>query len=500
MTLPPGSGIQSLAWSGDGRRLALSRFTLPEETLVSPLKSIVNLETQGALAPDRNPFLQSNVVDVFTVGGESRQSLLRATETGELFSLLAWNPDGSVLMARTDAPTRLTGREHPIFLVPERSTYRSYAADGRPLGTVTHADLEAPVGSLTVLPGDEAIVNTAVGSDGVVLLVNRASGAVQRVPLPAGLSTNLRIATGPRQIYFVHTSFTRLPELYRVQFDGSALAALTFANADRAALNQVRADEVSFTLANGQTRAGYLIQPAGAAFPPQGAPIVVWQEGGPMGTVLNAFGASVEGPMNLLPNFGIGVLFLPLDGRYGFGVDRFRHLYNADNYGKVDIDAQAEVVDQMVQRGWTSAGKVGITGCSYGGYFVAQSLARHPTRYAAANPQCSLLDLVNEWQFGDRSPLVSFIMGGPPTTRLGAYEAASPVFNLGQARPATLIFHGTRDFLPIDLVATMHDQLQTNGAAVNMVAFVNEGHGLAQPSSALMAAQMQVQWFRDYLK
>ncbi|MCC6628713.1 MAG: S9 family peptidase [Chloroflexi bacterium] len=500
MTLPPGSGIQSLAWSDDGHRLALSRFTIPEDTLVSPLKSIVNLETQGALPPDRNPFLQSNLVDVFTVGGEARQALLRATDTGELFSLLAWNRDGSVLMARTDAPTRLTGRAHPIYLIPERATYRAFAADGKPLGTIAHADLEAPVGSLTVLPGDEAIVNTAVGSDGAVVLVNRASGAVQRLPLPAGLSTNLRIAAGARQIYFLHTSFTRLPELYRANLDGSALAALTFVNADRAALNQVRADEVSFTLANGQTRAGYLIQPAAAAFPPQSAPIVVWQEGGPMSIVLNAYGANVEGPFNLLPNFGIGVLFLPLDGRYGFGVDRFRHLYNGDNFGKVDIDAQVEIVGQMVERGWTAPGKVGISGCSYGGYFAAQSIARHPTVYAAANPQCSLLDLVNEWQFGDRSPLVSFIMGGPPTTRLAAYEAASPVFNLGQARPATLIFHGTRDFLPIDLVATLHDQLQGNGAAVNMLAFVNEGHGLAQPNSGLMAAQLQVQWFRQYLK
>jgi dipeptidyl aminopeptidase/acylaminoacyl peptidase len=498
--LPPGSGLQSLAWSGDGRQLAMSRFIVPEDQLVSPLKSLANLETQGSLPPERNPFLQSNVVDLYTVGGEMRSGVLRATEIGALYTQLAWSPDGGVLMSRVDHPTRLTGRAYPTFLIAERASYRAYAADGRGLGEVAHPSLEAPVGSLTVLNADEAIVNTAVGSDGAVLRLNRATGQVVRTPLPAGLSTNLRILASTQQVAMLHTSFTRMPELYRVNLDGSGLTPLTALNAERAALNQIRVDSVSFTLANGQTRAGYLLQPAAAAFPPQNVPIVVWQEGGPMSTVLNTYAANVENPYNLLPNFGVALLFLPMEGRIGYGVERFRALYNGDNFGKIDIDGQAEVVQQMISQGWTAPGKVGLTGCSYGGYFTMQSIARHPTLYAAANPQCSLLDLANEWQFGDRSPLISFVMGGPPTTRIEAFDRASPVYGLGQTRSSTLIFHGTQDFLPIIIAATAHDQLQNNGVAVNMIAFANEGHGLSQPNSELMASQWQVQWFRQYLK
>jgi dipeptidyl aminopeptidase/acylaminoacyl peptidase len=502
LTLPPGGGIQALAWSPNGNRLALSRLSLQQDEIVSPIKSLVNQEVEGALPPDQNPFYQSNVVDLIDFAtGEVRQGALRATESdGGIFGNLAWSPDGGVLAAALFAPTRLAGRANPIFLFPERATYRFYAGDGRFLSAFSHPDIEAPIGGIALLNGEEVVINTVLRSDASLFYYNRASGELRRLPLPAGFSAGARVARQGRQIVFSHSSFLRAPELYRVNLDGGGLTALTFVNAEPAKLNQVRADEVSFTLANGQQRAGYLIQPAGAAFPPQNVPIVVWQEGGPFSTVANSFAANVENPYNLLPNFGVAVLFMPLVGRYGYGVERFRALYDGQNFGEIDIDEQAEIVRQMVEGGWTSPGKVGITGCSYGGYFTAQSVARHPDLYAAASTQCTLLDLPNEWQFGDRGPAVSFIMGGPPTTNVQGYADASPLYGVARARTAMLIFHGVEDFLPIRLAATLHDQFQTNGAAVNMLAFLGEGHGLAQPNSQLTAGQWQIQWFRQYLK
>ena len=189
---------------------------------------------------------------------------------------------------------------------------------------------------------------------------------------------------------FQYSSFTDPPELYRLNWDGSALSRLTWANEELRQFSKTRQDPVTFKLANKQTRAGVLIQPADAPFPPRDVRIVVWQEGGPGIPMTNNWAANVENPYALLPNLGVAVLVVPLSGRYGLGPRTYSALYDKANFGQIDIDEQAQIVRQMIARRWTSKGKVGITGCSYGGYFTLQSLVRHPDLYAAANAQCAV--------------------------------------------------------------------------------------------------------------
>ncbi|MDQ5852965.1 MAG: prolyl oligopeptidase family serine peptidase, partial [Chloroflexota bacterium] len=149
--------------------------------------------------------------------------------------------------------------------------------------------------------------------------------------------------------------------------------------------------------------------------------IVVWQGGGPGDTVTNEWRTEVESPFNLLPNFGIGLLILPLTGREGYGPQFYNALADGANSGELDVDEAAQAVQQMIARGWTLRGRVGITGCSFGGYFASQSITRYPALYGAANAQCSLLDLFHEWQFGFTA-LVSYLEGRPPTTNSLEYS------------------------------------------------------------------------------
>ncbi|NJO83734.1 MAG: prolyl oligopeptidase family serine peptidase [Blastochloris sp.] len=225
--------------------------------------------------------------------------------------------------------------------------------------------------------------------------------------------------------------------------------------------------ELTFPLANGAVRQGYLIQPAGAAFPPQNAPLVLWQEGGPGLFMTSQWAANVEQPFNLLPNMGISLLVVPLPGRLGWGPQFSHALADGRNYGSIDIDEAAEIVQQMIARGYTSSDRVGITGCSYGGYFTAQSIARHPNLYAAANPQCTLLDMVVEWQTGFIS-LLSYLQGRTPMTDLAEYVQDSPGYTANAVRTPTLIFHGTQDFLPVNIAENFHETLDANGVPVKM--------------------------------
>lgn len=146
----------------------------------------------------------------------------------------------------------------------------------------------------------------------------------------------------------------------------------------------------------------------------------------------------------------------------------------------------------------TDGKKVGISGCSLGGYFASQSIVRHPDLYAAANTQCSVLEWIVDFQYLE-APLAAFLEGGAPQDRGAEYLRDSPLYNAERIRTPTLIFHGTEDFNDIGLIQSFHDQIAANGTPVRMLTFVGEGHGLKAPESQFVAGEALLLWFRQYL-
>jgi dienelactone hydrolase len=506
LELPEGTFPGGAAWSPDSRRLAVMRTTLVETLTETLLHAVIIQNTFGNLPPAENPFLQNNVIDIFNLAsGDFRPGAIQAAAaSSDTFSRVAWSSDSQVLLAQMQRPAQLQGRTYPVYLLRPQSSYlRFYSADGQLLNSFDRPEIAAPLSSVPrFVSPDEVLINAVEGLTAKLFYYNRVSGEFRQLPLPDGSALGLRnnfVATNQtRQVIFPFSSFQQPPELFRINWDGTAFNQLTFFNLEAQQVNQVRVDRMRFTLQNGAQRVGYLIQPAGAPFPPQNAPVIIWQAGGPGGAMVNMWGNRVEQPFNLLPNFGFALLVVPLPGREGFGPAFHNALYDGDNFGQIDIDEMAAIVEQMIQRGETSRGQVGITGCSYGGYFTVQSLVRHPNTYAAANTQCTLLDLYNEWQFG-LTALTSFMMGEPPTEIAAKYSQDSPFYNAPQITTPLLIFHGSEDYLPIQIVSNFYDQVASQFLPVQYFRFEGEPHGLITPTSQFVAAQAQINWFRTYL-
>ena len=273
---------------------------------------------------------------------------------------------------------------------------------------------------------------------------------------------------------------------------------LTDINAEVAAVNQVQVNPVSFETRNG-VRQGFLIQPAGAPFPPVQSPIVFWQQGGPGYSMVNEFAIEVEMPFNLLPNFGISVLSVPLAGREGFGPEFYRLQADGANFGQVDIIEGVDIASQLVGQGWTTYEQLGVTGCSYGGYYTAQAITRFPDVFAAANPQCSLLDALTEWQLG-YSSLLSYLTGLTPMEAPEVYQYISPLYGADRIETPTLIFHGSGDFLQIDMARNFHDVIEANDVPVTLYEFEGVGHSIFDLGLQRTAAQLQIDFFRTYLQ
>ncbi|NJL34228.1 MAG: prolyl oligopeptidase family serine peptidase, partial [Chloroflexaceae bacterium] len=233
-------------------------------------------------------------------------------------------------------------------------------------------------------------------------------------------------------------------------------------------------------------------------FPPQNAPMVIWQEGGPGLFMTSTWATNVESPYVLLPNFGISVLVVPLPGREGWGPEFYNGLAQPGAFGSIDIDEMAQIVRQMHALGWTSPDRTGVTGCSYGGYFTSQSIVRHPDLYAAANTQCSLLDTLVEWQTGF-TWFMSYLIGTSPPLSVDTFLGNSPLYGAENVRTPTLIFHGDFDFLPVSIAETFHERIAATGTTVRMLKFQGEGHSLGLPENQITAAQEQITWFRRYL-
>ncbi|MEI7772071.1 MAG: prolyl oligopeptidase family serine peptidase [Chloroflexales bacterium] len=510
-TMPEAIGFFASAWAPDSSHLAFTATSLSSPDDPRPpydgalLSEMLYRDATGNIPPAENPLLQGNNTYVVDVSSHKVQ-ILRAAGPGAppLLTIAGWSPDNATFLVKAMYPAKLKGRTYPIYndQFSERIAYRFYNLDLKQTGELStdllSSDPLRPT-IVTFLSPDEIIFRSVVGSNRHPYYYNRASGELRNLADRAGYYAEIVSTHHTRQLVFVYQSFTAPPDIYRLGWDGKGFTRITWFNEALRQFANLRQDPVSFTLKSGVVRRGTLIQSADAAFPPKNQPLIVWQEGGPGIAMFNTWGTSVEETYSLLPTFGLPVLVVPLAGRPGATPASLNSLADGGNFGQIDIDEQAEVVQQLVARGWTDKRKVGITGCSYGGYFAWQSVIRHPDTYAAANPQCAIVDTITEWTRG-YDTLMPYLEGLSPYSNSAEYRNDSPAYNTAKVKAAVLSFQGSDDFLPVVQGENMHLQLYNRGAHVRMVKFIGEGHGLRDPANEIYAAQEQIDWFRTYLK
>jgi dipeptidyl aminopeptidase/acylaminoacyl peptidase len=507
LTIPTGTQVLGFGFSDDASQFALTltniedRFTTRQQLDGALLTSLVYQDVTGQLPPTANPIYTNNALLNFdTATGAVRE--LRPDDDEALLGLPIWSPDGRTLAVLMLHGARVPGRANPIFTFQftERVSYRFYDAELRELNRIDTPELSSLEGaSARWISPDELLFQGTNATNRNVYYHNRASGELTNVTAGQIGFNNIAAVSRPTgTIVYGHQSVTEPTGIYTMQLDGSAIQRVTWDNYEVQEFSQTAQYPVSFTLNSGAVREGVLVLPAEVSFPPQDVPIIVWQEGGPGPAMLNRWLTNVENPYGLLPNFGFGLLIVPLAGRRGYDAATYNALAADQNIGQIDVDEAAEIVRQMIALGWTSVGKIGVTGCSYGGYFTLQSLARHPDLYSAGNAQCALTDWFVEWSRGfDR--LGQYLQGRPPYEAVEEYRRDSPFYNAAAINAPLLTFHGEDDFLPVALNENLHAQLAGKGLEVRFVKFLEEGHGLVDAASQLYAAQEQIAWFRQHL-
>ncbi len=511
--LPEETAIGAISWQADGSRVALVTNTMPgwdgdrQRDNSPPGDDLPNLgsinvqEALGNVSPDDNPLLQDTAAHIFgALDGSLQKSFANSDFPQGLISSLHFSPEGSrailVIALRSD----LDGRVHPTYAYPSGIELTVLSSDLEIERRLDEPGLDTLSTGFTWVDDDTVIAAVPSELDTHIHSVDLTTG--EATPVWTRSGGIFQLATGNNKAFISTMSFDQPIELWAADASDIAGTAeqMTDLNTSVAGLSSLRSASVRWTDDDGRELVGAFVYHEDLEFPPsKPGPVVVWQQGGPGGQLVSDFGTSVESPYSVLPHFGIPVFVANAAGRSVKDPQFYSDMAEGTNFGQLDIDQIAAGVDALVDQDIADPERVGITGCSYGGYFTLQSLRAYPDLYAAGNAQCSLTDLFEEFTFG-YTPFISYLMGSSPMANPGEYRIDSPMYGSQDITTPTLLFHGTEDFLPVPLINNIHDQLEINGTPVTFLRVEGEGHGFGHPNSQAYAAQLQIEFFREHLK
>jgi dipeptidyl aminopeptidase/acylaminoacyl peptidase len=231
-----------------------------------------------------------------------------------------------------------------------------------------------------------------------------------------------------------------------------------------------------FESSDGLSITGWLYRPATAL--PAG-PAVVTIHGGPEGQERPVFNPQHQ----LLAAAGIVVLAPNIRGSSGFG----RAFVHADDrYGRIDAIADIAVcAEWLVSRGLADAGRIAVSGRSYGGYAALMALTHYPDAFASGVDICGMSDLTTFYR--DTEPWIAkaaVTKYGDPDEDALLLTSLSPLRRIDRIRVPLLVVHGELDTnVPVNEAHQVVRALEAAGGDVEYLELRGEGHEYRRSSS-----------------
>jgi dipeptidyl aminopeptidase/acylaminoacyl peptidase len=240
---------------------------------------------------------------------------------------------------------------------------------------------------------------------------------------------------------------------------------------------------------DGFTIQGWLYRPA---TPAKG--LVVQVHGGPTAHSEDSLSAFIQACVAA----GFAVLDPNYRGSTGFGL-AFREAIRQDGWGGREQDDIRTGAEAVIARGFAPAGKVAVTGTSYGGYSSWCAVTRWPsTLLAAAAPICGMTDLVVDYHSTrpDLRPYSEEMLGGSPEQVPERYRERSPIHFVDRISARLLIVQGMND--PNVTPENLHQvEAALKAAAIpyETLLFDDEGHGIRKPKNLRVLYARLIEFF-----
>lgn len=453
--------VSHMAWSPDGKRLAVQASERPDTDAV---------------------MMYSRLFTVSAEGGELQPLCATAGKLGAM----DWSPDGTqvAFLGASDLHDPTAG---VLYVVPAAGgEARALTLDYQGTG----AWIEW-IGKQTVLMLANQGTKTAlhrVGVDGVMKSLGTTGpicGVVDASDDGRTLACAGERPEHPREL------FAGAP--------GNALRRLTHLNPG---LDGVRLGERSIArwkAADGLELEGVLTKPVGY----EGGkryPLVVLVHGGPEGISLDGWNTRSGYPTQLFASRGYVVLEPNYRGSQGRGV-AFGKADQKDLGGKEFEDVLAGI-DHLVAEGLVDGARVGMGGWSYGGYFSGLAATRHSKRFRAAMVGAAITNWISftgTSEIEHENSLVHWDLWPYENYPL-AWER-SPMAHTEGSTTATLVVHGMDDArVPPGQAKELYRALRHAGTTTEIVLYPREGHGLRERAHQIDFAERFLAWFDAHVK
>jgi dipeptidyl aminopeptidase/acylaminoacyl peptidase len=456
---PPGAPASPLAWSPDGKSIALVRLPTPHsgdardatiqivDIATGRMRGLTGgdrLEGQPTFSPDGEQIAywrprdgdSGNVseINVAPASGGPGRSITRALDRNSARSI--WMPDGKTLLVGANDGSRVS-----LWLQPLDGTAR-----------------KLDLGHLS--PASAFWVDAAAGKDGAIAFT----------------------ATDPQ----------RPAELFYMPSPTAAPKRLTDLNAEVASLALGRTEVVSWQ-ADGFTHNGIVTYPPDFSRN-QKYPLVLVIHGGPTAASLETFAPQAQ----LMAAKG-WVVFQPnYRGSDQIGNGYQHAIVNdaGDGPGR-DVMAGVEALKAL---GFIDPAAIAVSGWSYGGYMTTWLLGHYPG-WRGAVAGAAVTDWVDQYDLGDANVRRGAAFGGSPwtdTKRMLAYIEQSPITYASKIRTPTLVMTNTQDFrvTPTQSFKLYH-ALRDNGVPTKFVAYPIYGHNAADPVRQRDVQRRWIEWIEQ---
>jgi dipeptidyl aminopeptidase/acylaminoacyl peptidase len=460
ISYPPGAPASPLAWSPDGKSIAIVRLATPHsgdndratinvvDVATGQLRAVTGgerAEIQPTFSPDGSQIAywhpregdsgSVNEIHVAPAAGGKGKSITRALDRNAARSI--WMPDGKTLLVGANDTTRVS-----LWLQP----------------------LDGPARKLdlgTASPSSSFWVDVAVGKDGAIA--------------------------------FTATDPTRPAELYYMASPTSAPKRLTDANAEVATMALGKTEVITWKSDN-FTHNGILTYPPDFA-PGRKYPLVLVIHGGPRAASLETFGMNAQ----IMAAKG-WVVFQPnYRGSDQIGAAYQRAIVNDAGAGPGrDVMAGVEAVKQ---RGFVDTSKIAVSGWSYGGYMTTWLIGNY-TGWRVAVAGAAVTDWMDQYNLGDANVRRASAFGGSPWTdpkRMQAFMDQSPITYVSKIRTPTLVMTNMEDYrVPPTQSFKLYHALKDNGVPTKFIGYPIFGHNANDPVRSRDVQRRWIGWIEQY--
>ena len=460
--LPPSSPASSLAWSPDGKKIALTRVPAPQSGQLD-LGRVMLLDVEsGALEP-----LDS--VDRY--------------QTAPTFA-----PDGSGVLVRyprDGKPQFLSdlylsnGGTGPGVDVTRALDRHVFGAEWMPSGKefLTACNERDGVG-LWIVPLDTHAKARELDLDGLV--VSGAFGYDCCVAPTGAIAFSASRANLPAEVYVMDSAAAKPRRLTRFN---------AWAEERRAA----RMERITWKTHDGMEADGVLALPDDLSTP---RPLVLVIHGGPTSASKTSF--------SMLPQLMAAKGWIVFSPNYR-GSDNLGHAFaNAifDDAGEGPGRDVMAGVAELKKRACVDSKRAFVTGWSYGGFMTTWLLGKYPNEWTAGVAGAAVTDWTDMYNFADGNVGIRHQFGGSPWMPEFAekYRAQSPITYATNIRAPTLILTNLEDYrVPPTQSYALYHALKDHGVETEFIGFQGRTHASSDPVNARERAKLWMGWIESHL-